>query len=588
MSSCRGISIVRWVSLAVAVGMFGQGCATTSATQPAGAQWYEVRSPRFQLWTDGDPEEARRLVTDLERFHQVAMSTTSAQEREAAPPLRIFLAKDDASFKSLLPGTAKLARGYFVPTSRGNYAILAGSDGEASSLQGPGGRTLLFHEYAHYILSLDGARVPSWYNEGFAEYMAQTQFRDGTYKIGCPPLYRAAWAQQLRWLPLAQVMDAENAAALVQDEGGFVRARGDTVAYAQSWYLFHYFAVDGERQSQLRKYLQLWDGGAATEAATEAAIQSAFGQSSAQLDAVIRAYASRPTIECVSIIPERALATPQVAVKVLPPAEAYSRVGDLLLTMFGPADVALSMLQSAAKAGDDAAVMRSLARAHYLKAKLGQADAPQETQQAEQLLQQSRKLAPDDPEGFVLEGHLQRLAAERLQPTDADAALEQVTAARKAYRKAIRADEALAEAYLGLGATYLLADNGSEEAVAALEVAAFLLPLETEHALDLGRIQLKRENMLQAIPPLEYVVRWSQDQVVRAEARGVLERLRTMAAPAAAPAAGTSAPAPAVSSVESPSVAQPAPAPAAAPAAPSVPAAPVAAPAPPPAAPAAP
>src|SRR5262245_14427053 len=101
MMQWRGPSNVRCVLPALWLTALVQACATTTAVETARNPWHEVRSPRFQLWTDGDPERGRALVEDLERFHQVALQTTTAEEREAAPPLRIFLAKDAASFAAL-------------------------------------------------------------------------------------------------------------------------------------------------------------------------------------------------------------------------------------------------------------------------------------------------------------------------------------------------------------------------------------------------------------------------------------------------------------------------------------------------------
>src|SRR5262249_34444019 len=138
--------------LACAATVFAAGCATT-AVETARNDWFEAKSPRFEVWTDGDQEQARALVVDLERFHQVVMATTSAEEREAAPPLRIFLARNQDEFVALTG--AKGASGIFRPTYRGNYAILEGRPAAESSSTKASDRVVLFHEYSHYILSLE-------------------------------------------------------------------------------------------------------------------------------------------------------------------------------------------------------------------------------------------------------------------------------------------------------------------------------------------------------------------------------------------------------------------------------------------------
>ena len=75
-------------------------CAS-DAFRTAGRQWSEVRSARFRVLTEGDVEQARALVLDLERFHQVMLAKTSAEERVGAPPLQILLARDARTLKAL-------------------------------------------------------------------------------------------------------------------------------------------------------------------------------------------------------------------------------------------------------------------------------------------------------------------------------------------------------------------------------------------------------------------------------------------------------------------------------------------------------
>src|SRR5690242_16798995 len=141
-------------------------CAGQQATQTASERWTELRTPRFVVWTDGDPETARGLIGDLERFHQLALATTGAEEVEAAPPLRVFIAKDHASFVSLTHADPR-THGLFAATRTGNYAIVEAS-ALASDEHGAGGRAALFHEHTHYLLAVRGSRVPSWYSEGLA------------------------------------------------------------------------------------------------------------------------------------------------------------------------------------------------------------------------------------------------------------------------------------------------------------------------------------------------------------------------------------------------------------------------------------
>jgi hypothetical protein len=519
-----------WFVLVFCAALPALGCATAAtAAETARGQWYEVRSPRFQLWTDADPALARSLVEDLERYHQVMLATTTVEEREAAPPLRIFLAKNGASFNALLsakkmaPGAIR--SGVFRPTYRGNYAIVDAEETGATPL-GMTARSILFHEYAHYVLAMQGVQVPSLYNEGFAEYMSTTAFApNGSYSVGCPPLYRTAYREHVGWIPMRRVMEADDVADLLRGETGFVRTRrAATDSYLQSWYMVHYFASDAPRKHQMQEYLRLWAAGTPTEQAT----QSAFGMTSAQLDVLLQQEAQRPSMDCLSIKPAHVLAIPPVEVRPLSTAAAQYHVGDLLLSTLGPTDVAIEILIAATRT-DDPHALASLARAHWMRAETDGAEI--ELGHAQVYLERAMKRAPNDPELFALAGHIARLKAIRVRARDAGAAGREIARARTNYRKAIRADETLSEAYFGLGETYLIDDTGSAEAETVLEAAAFLLPLDTEVVWDLAQLYAHRGHPDKAIAAFEYVLHWAQSDKQRESARAALKTLHDAAGP---------------------------------------------------------
>jgi hypothetical protein len=82
-------------------------------------------------------------------------------------------------------------------------------------------------------------------------------------------------------------------------------------------------------------------------------------------------------MECLAIKPREAFVVPVVEVRALSVSEAHFYVGDLLLSVFGPNDDAISILQAAAP--DDPRALRSLARAHWLLAEREQGDRTAES-----------------------------------------------------------------------------------------------------------------------------------------------------------------------------------------------------------------
>jgi tetratricopeptide (TPR) repeat protein len=518
------------------------GCATTSAALTAKGNWYEVASPRFLVFTDGDPEQARALVADLERFHSVLLATTTAEAHDGAPPLRIFLAKSESSFNAWAPPHDRPGLlGLFLATSRGNYGIANGETLRESDSE-PGSRIVLFHEYTHYMMAAKGARVPSWYNEGFAEYMSTTRFReDGSYTLGCPARFRTGHTSWMRWLPMAKLLQAEDIQDLMlEGTGGIRTGKAPTDSYAESWYAVHLLSSDPSLHRQLDEYLKLWANGVAPEAA----LRQALGLSYAQFDNLVQQYAARPALNCLAVRPARPLNAPAVRVRAMPQSDVYYRLGDLSLSVLGPTDETFELFRKALVSNyRDVRALAASARAHFMKARIAKEAAQQEEMvSGKKLLDRAAAIAPNDAEVLALDAYLHHARAAYLQQHQGDWAAE-LGAARTAYRKAIRRDETIAEAYAGLGLTYLIEDAGtSQEPQVVLEAAAFLLPLETSIALTLGEIHARRNHPVEAIPALEYTLRWSKRPKERDAASKLLAEIKARLA--ASPLPGTDASAP--------------------------------------------
>lgn len=504
--------------LLLGIGLLLTACAS-DAFHTAGRQWSEVRTARFRVLTEGDVEQARALVLDLERFHQVMLAKTSAQERVGAPPLQILLARDARTLKALT-GASDYYAGLFVARVQGNFAFVVLQASEEDGVMSS--REVLFHEYTHYIMASAGSRAPSWYQEGFAEYMATTAFREnGAYTLGCPPRYRTRWAQYAMWLPTQKLMEAANIA-----EHG---KHGKIDSYAQAWYAVHFFNQSPAHKQQLAKYLELWASGEHSEQAVE----RAFGLSYDELNEQLKAYSERDSFECAEIQPAVALHAAEAEVQPLSKADAYYRIGALLLATDKDVDRAQEVLEQAlAIEPGHADALGALARVHLVRAKAlvkSNADPSAELSAAEGYLRRADALAPGSAERLSIRGHYHALKAlVAAAAHDESKVKSEVAAARAAFRKAVHKDEALADAYLGLGASYLILDDGAEEGQVAFEAAAYLVPLESQIALFLAKLHLQREQPALAIPPLQHVLLWGGPEA-RAEVEELMALARRMA-----------------------------------------------------------
>jgi tetratricopeptide (TPR) repeat protein len=317
------------------------------------------------------------------------------------------------------------------------------------------------------------------------------------------------------WLPMERVM------------GPYRELKPDEIARSsfqqQSWFALHYFSADPTRRKQLAHYLELWRAGRPHDAS----IREAFGISTDELDRAVRKY-SRSGLQCFKVTPPST--PPAVETKVRPLAryEVDQELGEFTLTLFGPTDDAQQILARAAAArGSFAPTLASLARFHLRKAEANDASQA-EIAQAERFVAQLTRLAPHAAETRVLQGDLHRARAGRRKA----AVQDEISRARTAYRQAIRRDELRADAYYGLGLTYLIDDNGSKEGTVVLEAAAVLRPSLVEVPLALARLHIDRGQSSEAIAVLEGLQgAWDADG--RASIARELERARAGARPSA-------------------------------------------------------
>jgi tetratricopeptide (TPR) repeat protein len=506
-----GTATVR--AMALACSSWALSACATTAVDSAKGDWHEVRTARFEVLTEGEPAEARALVQDLERFHQVMLAKTTAAEREGVPPLKIFVTQGSASFEALTHARHDTA-GIFRSTVGGNYAVVEGVTEQDEAVRMTT-RNILFHEYVHYMMAASGARVPSWYNEGFAEFMSTTHFRaDGSYTVGCPPQHRTRWHDYLEWRPMRELLESDDIASL----------RGDRQdSYLQAWYAVHYLSTNDARKAQLSDYLQRFDS-----VSSELAVQASFGLDLDAFDRAIRAHASSKNFECVAITPTVPLRLPVIEERPISTELAHVRLGELVLSTLGPTDETLALLAQAVKVARD----NPLARVHAVRGDLAAAtdagDGEPSSQVVDAAIAKVEALGSAVrglPEADDLLGDLYLSRARRLQRANDPGHAAALKLARKAYRRAIRADETHAPAYYGLGRTYLVDDNGSKEPLVVLETAGYLVPSAVEVPLTLAAILIERGEHAAAEAPTRYVLRWAKNPRLRKAAQRYLDRL---------------------------------------------------------------
>jgi Tfp pilus assembly protein PilF len=116
------------------------------------------------------------------------------------------------------------------------------------------------HEYAHYLNRQAGrVRFPRWFEEGNAEYLSHSRLDTQAFHYALAPEQHMTTLGFGRWMPLAELLEVSDAAALSEIDGAMF--------YAQSWLLVHYLrsqpGSDAQIMERLRQYAAHSSGGLA-------------------------------------------------------------------------------------------------------------------------------------------------------------------------------------------------------------------------------------------------------------------------------------------------------------------------------------
>lgn len=288
------------------------------AATPAHADWYQADTAHFRVYSDSNAETAAETAVMMERLDEAMRFMLKVEpdkrEPELSEKLTLFQFGTARDIGRLVD--SKSVAGFFIPRGgntvafsplkeerqRGSRGYNRSDDTDLSP------ETVLFHEYAHYFMFRHApAAYPYWYREGFAEVYGTLELTDDGFIMGAPANHRAATLKALR------AYDLENLFQRPEK----MRYRDVFAAYAQGWLLSHYLTFSGERDGQLKAYLDLLN----QRVPSLDAARQAFGDLR-DLQSDMRKYQSRrlsgKTVTFDGYVP------PEVTVREVSDAEAAS------------------------------------------------------------------------------------------------------------------------------------------------------------------------------------------------------------------------------------------------------------------------
>ncbi|UTW56080.1 lipopolysaccharide assembly protein LapB [Kordiimonas sp. SCSIO 12610] len=254
-------------------------------------EWHELISDHFILRTDTNLEKAKETIEKLEKYRFTIGAITNADlSADYSPPLVVYAFEKTKRFRRVFGITGGTA-GFYIPFEDGAISMLTLEEGDETwSLDG---LRVLFHEYSHHILhQYSPLQYPRWYDEGFGEYLAMTDFDGDKVIIGRPAVHRFPNLKSPgSWLKLE---------TLLQSKGEYIGAIGGATSrkrlktknyifqqYSQGWLTTHFFQSSDKYQKKLNAYLQ---GINRPGSDIDKEFKKAFGKSYAKMDKEIKRY----------------------------------------------------------------------------------------------------------------------------------------------------------------------------------------------------------------------------------------------------------------------------------------------------------
>ncbi len=234
--------------------------------------WREIRSAHFRVITNGSEGAARRIAREFEQMRSMFAAEFPGFRVDSPAPLLILAPLDEPTTKKLVPefwqhSGPKPAGMYFHGWEK-QYALVRLDTVDSDRID-PDTFAVVYHEYVHSLLHLNFRWLPTWLDEGLAQFYGFTRFEGNHTYIGAPPknIGRMEVLYRRSSMPLAKFLE---------QQGSFTKSEDDTdLFYAQAWALTHFLTMGPgmEGGSHLRQFFN------ALQAGTEQkkAFQDSFG-----------------------------------------------------------------------------------------------------------------------------------------------------------------------------------------------------------------------------------------------------------------------------------------------------------------------
>jgi len=210
-------------------------------------RWVQVETEHFHLISQVSSRQTLRFAQMLESWRRAAANTISGVTNypRASVTNYVYLFEDLESYQMF---TFSNETGNFTPSPRANFMALIADDEDSAAVA--------FHHYVHFLVrNFSDLRLPRWYEEGLAGYIARMRVNNGEAEFD-----RFDAEHHELMIAISETLSMDR--LLFRDEA-LASPRVIQIANLKSETLLHYLlhAYEEEefadRRAQLARYLQL-------------------------------------------------------------------------------------------------------------------------------------------------------------------------------------------------------------------------------------------------------------------------------------------------------------------------------------------
>lgn len=306
------------VVLAIAFCFLSVVCSTAPVS--AKDKWTSVRSKNFLMIGNASEKDIRRVGVRLEQFRDVFSRLFTTLKVDSPVPTTVIVFKNDESYRPFKPNAN--TSGYFQSGPDVNYITLELTR-DLNSQQDP--FTIILHEYTHLLVRNTSGNVPTWFNEGLAEYYSNFSITsDRKVVVGRPIASHVHLLRENKMLPLRTLFQVDQKSPYYNERDK------QSIFYAEAWALMHYLILGngGQRMAQLSKFVEL----ISADTPMEKAFKEAFAMTFEGMEKELHAYIQRERYPILSGSFQSKVGHDSVMQAAqITEAEAQAYLGDLLL-----------------------------------------------------------------------------------------------------------------------------------------------------------------------------------------------------------------------------------------------------------------